>query len=231
MSTLRANHGSWASWRPMLAARPAAPRGGSARYSASDRLRPTYRHRPENVSLARIASVTPIDENESWISMVPPWRTRAPHEAMSSPAGLNRWAPSMWRRSIAPGTSSWASCENLRTYVTRSRTPARSRLVRKTLWSTAASSSKPSISCGPRSLPAWGSMAKISTPSGAALAMAIIDRPRKLPISTMRPPAGTSAARAETRATWSGLNQPSTPSSASSRAGSRAGSGVVTAAP
>ena len=55
--------------------------------------------------------------------------------------------------------------------------PARSRLARKTLLSTAASSAKPSISCGPRSLPAWGSMATISAPSGAERAMAIIERP------------------------------------------------------
>ena len=60
----------------------------------------------------------------------------------------------------------------------RRRTPARgapgrrrrppARLARNTSWSSAASSSKPLISCGPRSLPAWGSMATTSTPAAAA---------------------------------------------------------------
>jgi len=39
ITRLRANHGSWASWRPTLARR-APPANGSLRYSASDRLRP-----------------------------------------------------------------------------------------------------------------------------------------------------------------------------------------------
>ena len=167
--------------------------------------------------MAPSARVTPTDENESWTSREPPSLTRAPQLLISSLAGAKRWAPSMWSMSIGPSTSPRASWLNLRRYVTRSRTPARSRLARNTLLSTSASSAKPSISCGPRSLPAWGSMATISVPSGAERAMATMERPRKLPISTIRPPAGTCDARSTTRATCSGLNHPSTPSSASSR--------------
>ena len=61
----------------------------------------------------------------------------------------------------------------------------------------------------------------------AERAMAIVERPRKLPISTMRPAAGTAAARAATRASWSGLNQPSTPSRAAARSLGNNGSVVA----
>ncbi len=75
----------------------------------------------------------------------------------------------------------------------------RSRLALNTAWSSAASASNPTSSCGPRSLPACGSMATISTPSGAAVARTIVDLPRKLPISTIRPPGGHRAAAANSR--------------------------------
>ena len=64
------------------------------------------------------------------------------------------------------------------------------RLARNTSWSSAASAANPSNSWGPRSLPAWGSMAITSTPGAAAIASTMVERPRKLPISTIDPPAG-----------------------------------------
>ncbi len=65
--------------------------------------------------LAAMAPVTPIEQNESWMSMTPPGLTRLPQATMSSRAGVKRWAPSMWSRSMSPGMSSWASWLNLRT--------------------------------------------------------------------------------------------------------------------
>ena len=59
----------------------------SARYSANERDRPTYRNRRPHNSSRPIASVTPTDENESWISIVPPTSTRAPQSRMSDRAG------------------------------------------------------------------------------------------------------------------------------------------------
>ena len=63
------------------------------------------------------------------------------------------------------------------TVVTDSIAPAASRLAMKTSWSCDACSSKPSNSWGPRSLPAWGSIAMTSTPSAAARPKTIADRP------------------------------------------------------
>ena len=73
--------------------------------------------------------MTPIEENESWIRSVPPGVTRAPQSRMSARAGAYRWAPSMYSTSIPP--SSLGVCmpsENSRMWVTRSRTPAVTRL-------------------------------------------------------------------------------------------------------
>src|SRR5690606_8987982 len=57
-ATLRANHGSWASWRAALTRRAPRPPSRSARYSASDRVRPTYRKRRPPSSSRPIARVT-----------------------------------------------------------------------------------------------------------------------------------------------------------------------------
>ena len=52
---------------------------------------------------------------------------------------------------------------------------------------------------GPRSLPACGSIATTSTSGAAALASTIVERPRKLPISTIDPPSGHRVAGVEQR--------------------------------
>jgi len=52
----------------------------------------------------------------------------------------------------------------------------------------------------------------IPTPSGAAAASTIVDRPRKLPISTIEPPDRQAAAAAYSRAACPTDSQPSTPS-------------------
>src|SRR5207248_2414351 len=93
-------------------------------------------------------------------------------------------------------------------------TPARSRLAWNTSWSTAASSAKPSICWGPRSLPAWGSMATSSTPSTAASARMVVDRPLNDPISTMREPGSSAAARSHSRRAWPSVIHPSTSATA-----------------
>ena len=118
-----------------------------------------------------------------------------------------------------------------RTWRTRSRTPARSRFARKRSWSASPVAASVSISCGPRSVPACGSIAITSTPSGAAVASTIVERPRKLPISTMRPGGASAAAASWSRRGLVSLSQPSTPSIAARwftprRRHGRAASGV-----
>ena len=61
----------------------------------------------------------------------------------------------------------------------------------------------------PRSEPMCGSIAVIATPSAAADARTIIDRP-KLPISTICAPAPSSTTRSWRRRAWSSVIQPST---------------------
>ena len=68
------------------------------------------------------------------------------------------------------------------------------------------------ISWGPRSPPPWGSMATTSTPSPAAEARTMVERPRKEPISTIWAGAWSSAALANKRWAWASVSQPSTPS-------------------
>ena len=87
MSALISNCGRTGSQLAADVAQPWRP-GPLRRYSASDRLRPTYRQCGESSSLVAMASVTPTDEKESWISSVPPSTTLAPHRTMSSLAGL-----------------------------------------------------------------------------------------------------------------------------------------------
>ena len=135
--------------------------------------------------MAPSASVTPTDENESWTSIDPPGATRAPQLRMSSLAGAKRWAPSMCSMSMGPDVAEGVVAE-LADVGDPVAHPARSRLARNTLLSTAASSAKPSISCGPRSLPAGVDGHDLGA-LRAERAMATIDRPRKLPISTIRP--------------------------------------------
>src|SRR6478735_6833086 len=129
---------------------------------------------------------------------------------MSASAGAYRCAPSMYSTSIGRTIDVSASSENIRRCCTRSRTPARSRLSRNTSWSSAASAAYPSNSWGPRSLPAWGSIAITSTSGAAADASTIVERPRKLPISTIDPPAGQRVAESYSVDAWPGLIQPST---------------------
>ena len=76
-----------------------------------------------------------------------------------------------------PPTSASASSDHWRRYSTRSRMPASSRLRWNDWLSASASASLPTISSGPRSVPAWGSMAITVTPSGTALANTMVDRP------------------------------------------------------
>jgi hypothetical protein len=66
------------------------------------------------------------------------------------------------------------------------------------------------ISCGPRSLPACGSIATTSTPPRAARASTIVERPRNEPISTMRPGSDTREAASHRRLAWASVIQPST---------------------
>src|SRR5690606_31713085 len=115
-----------------------------------------------------------------------------------------------------------ASDENRRTCRTRSSTPAAARLRWNTSKSSSAASSKPWISWRPRSLPAWGSSATTSA-CGAARASTIVDRPRKLPISTIRPPDGTAAAACHSRVAWASVSHPSTSAIASRTSGSARG--------
>ena len=96
----------------------------------------------------------------------------------------------------------------------RSATPAAARLAWNRWLSCSASSTNPSISWGPRSLPAWGSMVVMRTPDGAALASTMALRPWKLPISTTCWPADRRLAASHSRPAWARVIQPCTSATA-----------------
>ena len=107
-----------------------APGDSRRSYSARLPVRPAYRHVREPAQTVNSAAVTPIEENASWTSIVPPGATRAPQCAMSPRAGPKRCAPSTNSTAIWPETSACASDDGFRTCRTRSSTPADSRLAR-----------------------------------------------------------------------------------------------------
>ena len=105
----------------------------------------------------RIARVTPTLENESWTSTCRPSPTRAPHSADRCRPARSGGRRRRRARVIGPLDRAVGVDRRTRaTWRTRSSTPARRRFARKIASSVSASASNPSISCGPRSLPAWG---------------------------------------------------------------------------
>ena len=149
---------------------PARARGGEVGPVDRHRARAPDVAEPSTERRARAGSpaVTPIEENESWISIVPPSVTRVP--VLADVGERRRVAVRAVDVEHVDRSLDLTSARRRRTCAGdapgRRRRPA-ARLSRKTWWSSAASSANPSISCGPRSLPACGSIATISTPGAA----------------------------------------------------------------
>ena len=84
----------------------------SARYSASERARPTYRKRRPNTSSRMIAAVTPTDEKASWTSIVPPRRHTSPPVTEVGPRRAHSGGRRRRRaRRSGRATAPWAAAE------------------------------------------------------------------------------------------------------------------------
>ena len=156
------------------------------------------------------ASVTPTDENASWTSIVPAGRdARAPADEVVARAARSGARRRRTAGRPAPGTLAERLLRAARARGARgSATPARSRFARNARRS--SSPRRPASStfcCGPRSRPRCGSIATTSTPSAAARASTIVERPRNEPISTIRPP-GPSVAGGARQALGLRVGQP-----------------------
>ena len=190
-ATLRANHGSWASWRPALRTRPVPD---AAQVGPVDR----HRSRSSDVPERRAEHQRPQDgqrDADRRERVVDEHRAAVGHpDPVVADVGE--------RRRVAVGAVDVQHVDRVhdRRRGHRRRTSAgaapgrRRRRVRGWRGTPRGRrrppSAYPSNSWGPRSLPAWGSMAITSTSGAAAIASTMVERPRKLPISTIDPPAG-----------------------------------------
>ena len=213
-ATLRANHGSWASCRAAFAIRRGCQR--SARYSTSERVPPDVAEPPSGHELPPDGQ-RDADRRERVVDQQRP-------AVADSPAPIPQVGPG---RPVAVGTVDVQHVDRTGDRVVR-RGGERGHVadavgdagagqvgLERTLGRRTPRRRSRGSSCGPRSLPACGSMATTSTPVGAAAASTIVERPRKLPISTIRPPRRQRAAAANSRLPCSSVIHPSTPPSAS----------------